>query len=124
MGLTMSQRRAVTKAIATRYKRADQSGKGVILDELCAMTGLVGDCGALDPALLIRATQRIRKRVDGPVVHRAISHVAAGRPDAAITALLPHFDAAYRHRSGLLARPVLARVEVGDRSASGMGVAC
>ena len=39
MGLTLSQRRAVTKAIATRYKRSDKAGKGVILDELCAMTG-------------------------------------------------------------------------------------
>lgn len=35
----MGQRRAVTKAIATRYKRADKAAKGVILDELCAMTG-------------------------------------------------------------------------------------
>lgn len=30
---------AVTKVIATRYKRADKAGKGVILDELCATTG-------------------------------------------------------------------------------------
>jgi len=39
MGLTMSQRLAVTKTIATRYKRADRAAKGVILDELCATTG-------------------------------------------------------------------------------------
>jgi len=39
MGLSMSQRHAVTKAIATRYKRADKAGKGTILDELCATTG-------------------------------------------------------------------------------------
>jgi transposase InsO family protein len=39
MGLTLSQRKAVTKAIATRYKRAGRVGKGVILDELCATTG-------------------------------------------------------------------------------------
>ena len=39
MGLTMSQRQAVTKTIATRYKRSDRAGKGVILDELCATTG-------------------------------------------------------------------------------------
>ena len=39
MGLTMSQRKAVTKAIAARYGRADRSGKAVILDELCATTG-------------------------------------------------------------------------------------
>ncbi len=34
MGLTMSQRKAVTKVVATRYAR-----KGRILDELCATTG-------------------------------------------------------------------------------------
>ena len=39
MGLTMSQRPAVTKTIATRYKRGDKAAKGVILDELCATTG-------------------------------------------------------------------------------------
>lgn len=39
MGLTMSERRAVTKTIATRYKRAGKATKGVILDELCATTG-------------------------------------------------------------------------------------
>ncbi len=39
MGLTMSQRRAVTKAIATRYKRAGKAAKGVVLDEVCAATG-------------------------------------------------------------------------------------
>jgi len=39
MGLTLSQRRAVTKTIATRYKRASRAEKGVILDELCATTG-------------------------------------------------------------------------------------
>jgi len=39
MGLTMSQRRAVTKAIATRYRRASKADKGRILDELCATTG-------------------------------------------------------------------------------------
>jgi hypothetical protein len=36
MGLTMAERKAVTKAIATRYKRADKPGKAKILDELCA----------------------------------------------------------------------------------------
>lgn len=39
MGLTMSERRAVTKAIATRYKRASKAEKSAILDELCATTG-------------------------------------------------------------------------------------
>jgi len=39
MGLSMGQRQAVTKAIATRYRRAGRVDKGKILDELCATTG-------------------------------------------------------------------------------------
>jgi hypothetical protein len=39
MGLPMNERRAVTMAIATRYQRADKSGKTRILDELCTATG-------------------------------------------------------------------------------------
>ena len=35
----MSQRKAVTKAVATRYRRADRSRKKIILDELCQLTG-------------------------------------------------------------------------------------
>ncbi len=35
----MSQRRGLTKTIATRYCRASKTDKGVILDELCATTG-------------------------------------------------------------------------------------
>jgi hypothetical protein len=35
----MSQRQAVTKTLATRYKRANRAEKGAILDELCATTG-------------------------------------------------------------------------------------
>jgi len=38
-GAFESQRHAVTKAIATRYKRADKVRQGTILDELCATTG-------------------------------------------------------------------------------------
>jgi integrase-like protein len=39
MGLTMSERQAVTKTIATRYRRAGKAEKRRILDELCATTG-------------------------------------------------------------------------------------
>jgi|ERR1700738_1822320 hypothetical protein len=39
MGLTMGQRKGLTKTIANRYARADKAGKGRILDELCATTG-------------------------------------------------------------------------------------
>jgi hypothetical protein len=39
MGLTMSQRKAVTKATPTRYRSVSRTAKAVILDELCATTG-------------------------------------------------------------------------------------
>ena len=35
----MSERRAVTKVIATCYARSDRAGKRQILGELCATTG-------------------------------------------------------------------------------------
>lgn len=39
MGLTMSQRKAVTKANAARYRRSDRAGKKLLLDGLCELTG-------------------------------------------------------------------------------------
>jgi tRNA 2-selenouridine synthase len=71
---------------------------------------LAADYGWIDPELLIRATQRIRRRIGDRVADQAVSQFAAGQPDAAIAALLPHFDSAYRHRWASLARPVLARI--------------
>ncbi len=39
MGLSMAERKAVTKQMAKRYGRATRKEKGVMLDELCALTG-------------------------------------------------------------------------------------
>lgn len=39
MGLTMAERRAVTKQMATRYRKARKKAKGAMLDELCELTG-------------------------------------------------------------------------------------
>jgi hypothetical protein len=39
MGLTLSQRRAVTRATAVRYRSGSKAAKAGILDELCELTG-------------------------------------------------------------------------------------
>jgi hypothetical protein len=39
VGLTMAERKAVTKQVAKRHRRASKAEKGRILDELCALTG-------------------------------------------------------------------------------------
>jgi hypothetical protein len=63
MELSMSERRAVTKTIATRYARSDRAGKKVILDELCATMGWHRDHArkALRSALVLRPVTSSRK---------------------------------------------------------------
>jgi hypothetical protein len=39
VGLSMPERRAVTKQMARRYAKASKTEKGLMLDELCALTG-------------------------------------------------------------------------------------
>ena len=64
----MSQRKAVTKTIATRYKRSKRSAKKIILDELCAITGWHRDHArkALRDALIIK---KVKPRPARPVLY-------------------------------------------------------
>jgi hypothetical protein len=39
VGLSMGERKAVTRELVARYRRASKKGKGVILTELCELTG-------------------------------------------------------------------------------------
>jgi hypothetical protein len=39
VGLSMAERKAVTKQMARRYQGASKAEKGKMLDELCALTG-------------------------------------------------------------------------------------
>jgi hypothetical protein len=84
MGLTMGQRKAVTKANATRYKWAGKADKGKILDELCATTGWHRNHArkALVAALLPRLVpvpRRPRTPVYGPEVLEVLEVLAALR---------------------------------------------
>ena len=39
MGLSMAERKAVTRQMALRYRKASKEQKGLMLNELCALTG-------------------------------------------------------------------------------------
>jgi len=39
MGLTMSERKAVTKKLALEYRRSDKARKGELMNQVCALNG-------------------------------------------------------------------------------------
>ena len=39
MALSMHERQAITREMAHRYRRAGKRGRGLMLDELCALSG-------------------------------------------------------------------------------------
>jgi hypothetical protein len=82
MGLTMSQRQAVTRQLARRYRSTSRTQKATILTELCAITGWHRDHArkALRTAWKPKPVTRQRKRRDpvyGPDVIAALRKVWA-----------------------------------------------
>jgi len=67
MGLSQSERKAVTQQIAARYQRASRSAKRLILDDLCATT------------LLTLTTAKVAARAKPPLPKRASASEATTR---------------------------------------------
>jgi hypothetical protein len=72
VGLSMAERRAVTKQMARRYERSSKAEKGRILDELCALTAWTRRHARRALAQALRAptppVRRPRPKVYGPEV--------------------------------------------------------
>jgi hypothetical protein len=81
VGLSMAERRAVTKLMAERYARASKAAKATMLDELCALTGWTRRharrslTAALEPP--VRRGPRPRPRIYGPEVLEPLRFVWA-----------------------------------------------
>lgn len=69
MGLSMAERKAVTKHMAVRYGRASKPDKVVMLSELCALTGWNRDY----------ARRALREAAARPVLPRGTKRVAPAR---------------------------------------------
>jgi tRNA 2-selenouridine synthase len=100
--------REVARAIAT----AETAEITAPLDE--RIRRLTAVYGRGDPADLIDATQRIRRRLGNSRTDRAISHFHAGNPAAAIRVLLGYFDDGYARRAAGDTRRRLSRAEFGE----------
>ena len=81
VGLSMAERKAVTRQMAKRYNKAGKGEKGKMLDELCALTGWTRRHArrALTEALRApaRPTRRPRARTYGPEVVEPLKFVWA-----------------------------------------------
>ena len=69
MGLTMSQRRAVTTVIARRYLSTSRKQKAAMLAELCGLTGHDRDHALKALRSVLRPKRVARKRKSRPPVY-------------------------------------------------------
>jgi hypothetical protein len=80
-GLTLAERKAVTRRMVSRYANASKKGKGQVLDELCALTGWNRDHARKALRLAVRPTaapkRPHRRRAYGGEVLAALRRVWA-----------------------------------------------
>lgn len=119
MGLSMTERKAVTKELARRYQKASKSEKGKILSELCALTGwsrrharrAIDAVGSIEPPKRRCPPPRI---YDEPVLEalRRIWRLAGGPCGKRLAPFLGEFvQALERHGEIDLAPQVRAKLE-------------
>jgi hypothetical protein len=79
VGLSMAERKAVTKQMARRYERASKREKGRVLDELCELTGWTRRHARRALVQAIRPRNKPerapRPRIYGPEVLKALTQV-------------------------------------------------
>ena len=76
MGLSMAQRKAVTKQMAKRYAKATKKDKGSMLDELCELTGWTrrhARRALVEPATKPRSTPRQTRRASSARLRSVMS---------------------------------------------------
>ena len=116
MGLTMSERKAVVRQMASRYRRASKKDKGRLLDELVALTGYnrryaMGVLGGAAPKAVAarkQAAPRVRERLyDAPVLDalRRIWAIMDGICGKRLVAVLPQTIAALERAGELRLDP-------------------
>jgi hypothetical protein len=116
VGLSMAERKAVTKQMAARYAKASKSQKGRMLDELCALTGWTRRHArrALRAIALPQTPRRPRPRTYGPEVLEPLTFVWASLNGPAGKRLAPFMAEAVAalERHGELSLPPEVRAKL------------